>query len=135
MPKIQAVSPTDVSVVVVADGGSPAESADAIEIRTYFAGDADGLALASVHKAPPAGAPAPHAHDVDEIMYILEGELILGNRHYGPGSAILVPANTLYSFAYGEHGVRYLNFRPHSGRRWSKEEFMARRDAAREHDD
>jgi hypothetical protein len=130
VPKIRAITHDDAPTMVVADGGSASASADAVEIRMFFTGDeGDELVLSEVHKPPPAGAPAPHAHDVDEIMYVLEGELILGNRHYGPGSAILVPADTLYSFAYGETGVRYLNFRARRGQRVTKDEFMARRHA------
>src|SRR5262249_23569473 len=77
----------------------------------YFAGSEDTPALIDVRAGP--GKPSiPHAHGSDEIVYILEGSLILGRRICGPGTAILVPANTLYCFRVGSEGVRYLNFRP-----------------------
>jgi quercetin dioxygenase-like cupin family protein len=54
----------------------------------------------------------PHAHEHDEIIYVLEGELIVGSNRLGPGSSVFVPGNTLYSFRTGPNGLRFLNFRP-----------------------
>jgi hypothetical protein len=55
---------------------------------------------------------AVHAHDADEIIYILEGEILVGNRSLGRGSAIFIEAKTLYGYKTGPEGVRLLNFRP-----------------------
>lgn len=60
--------------------------------------------------APNTG-PAPHAHAVDEVFYILEGELRFGRQVYPAGSTIFIPALTLYSFTAGDDGCRFLNFR------------------------
>jgi uncharacterized cupin superfamily protein len=75
----------------------------------------------------------PHAHDEDEIIYVLEGSLEVGDRSYPAGSAIAVPAMTLYGFAAGPTGLRYLNFRARASARpyISKSEFLAERLARR----
>jgi quercetin dioxygenase-like cupin family protein len=69
-----------------------------------------------------------HAHLRDEIIFVVEGELILGSRVLKPGSSVYVAANTLYSFRAGPEGVHFVNFRPTAGAGYvSKEEFMANR--------
>ena len=52
-----------------------------------------------------------HAHDQDEIIYVLGGTMLLGNRKLGPGSSVYVAKDTLYGFAAGEDGLRILVFR------------------------
>lgn len=102
------------------------------EVRTYFEGTESSPFLIEVR----AGADKPtisHAHRVDEIVYILDGELRIGKHTYGPGSAILVPGDTLYSFHVGPEGVRYLNFRPRRDDSYvTAEQFMAERRARHE---
>jgi quercetin dioxygenase-like cupin family protein len=69
-----------------------------------------------------------HAHLRDEIIFVLEGSLILGSRVLTPGSSVYVAANTLYSFRAGDDGVHFVNFRPTAGAGYvSKDEFMANR--------
>ena len=51
-----------------------------------------------------------HAHDLAEIIYVLEGSMIFGNRELGPGSSVYIGADTLYGFAAGEKGLRILIF-------------------------
>ncbi len=69
-----------------------------------------------------------HAHLRDEIIFVVEGTLILGSRVLTPGSSVYVAANTLYSFRAGPEGVHFVNFRPTAGAGYvSKEEFMANR--------
>lgn len=53
-----------------------------------------------------------HAHDQDEIIYILDGEMHVGNRVLKPGSSLYVQGGTLYQFSAGSDGMRMLNFRP-----------------------
>lgn len=100
---------------------------DTQDMRVCFEGNDNAPSLVEVRCSPDKPA-VPHAHLVDEIVYVLEGELVVGNRHYGPGSAIYVPAETLYSFHVGPQGVRYLNFRPRRDDSYvSKDDFMTRR--------
>jgi quercetin dioxygenase-like cupin family protein len=51
-----------------------------------------------------------HAHDQAEIIYVLEGTMILGNRELGPGSSVYIGADTLYGFSSGDDGLRILIF-------------------------
>ena len=69
-----------------------------------------------------------HAHDRDEMMYIVDGEMHVGNRVLRPGSSMFISANTLYSFRSGPNGLHFLNFRPQGGARYIfKEDFLAER--------
>jgi quercetin dioxygenase-like cupin family protein len=69
-----------------------------------------------------------HAHLRDEIIFVVEGALILGSRVLQPGSSVYIAANTLYTFRAGPEGVHFVNFRPTAGAGYvSKEEFMANR--------
>jgi len=53
-----------------------------------------------------------HAHDEDEIVYILAGEMHLGGRVLGPGSTLSIAGGTFYGFKAGAEGLQFLNFRP-----------------------
>ena len=53
-----------------------------------------------------------HAHDEDEIIYILGGEMHLGSRVLGPGTSIAIAGKTFYGFKAGPTGLQFLNFRP-----------------------
>ena len=74
-------------------------------------GDKQSLQLVEVNYLPDADV-AVHAHDEEEIIYILGGEIWLGNRRLGPGGSVYIAGNTLYSFRAGPEGVRMLLFRP-----------------------
>lgn len=54
----------------------------------------------------------PHAHHEDEIVYITAGEIHVGKRVLGAGSAIYVERDTLYGLRAGPEGCTFLNFRP-----------------------
>ena len=66
---------------------------------------------------PGSDAPVPgdttgvHSHSEDEIIFVTSGEMRLGQKLYGPGTALAVAADTLYSFTAGPHGLRFVNFR------------------------
>ena len=60
----------------------------------------------------PAGAEAGvHSHSEDEVIFVIEGQMQLGKRLYGPGTALAIPADTLYSFGIGPEGLAFVNFR------------------------
>lgn len=68
-----------------------------------------------------------HAHDEDEIIFVREGEILLGNNVYGPGTSIFVAGHTLYGFSAGPNGLQILNFRPRQDFTFvTKKEFLAR---------
>lgn len=66
---------------------------------------------------PGSAAPTPgdkagvHSHSEDEIIFVIGGGMRLGQKVYGPGTAIAIAANTLYSFTAGPEGLRFVNFR------------------------
>src|SRR5215470_7231103 len=66
------------------------------ESRRLFGGP-DQLEALEV-RLPASTVVAPHAHDEDEIIYVLEGSITVGRRVITSGSAILVSEHTLYTF-------------------------------------
>ncbi|MBW8754293.1 MAG: hypothetical protein JF595_09085 [Sphingomonadales bacterium] len=52
-----------------------------------------------------------HSHSEDEIIFVTDGGIRLGNRLYGPGTAVAIAADTLYSFTTGPEGLSFINFR------------------------
>ena len=53
-----------------------------------------------------------HAHDEDEIIYVLNGELRLGQRSFSSGTSVFIAGGTYYTFRAGAEGLQILNFRP-----------------------
>jgi hypothetical protein len=60
----------------------------------------------------PDFAVALHFHSEDEIIVVTGGDIVLGNRSYGRGTAIAIPADTVYGFHTGPEGLSFINFRP-----------------------
>jgi quercetin dioxygenase-like cupin family protein len=52
-----------------------------------------------------------HSHTEDEVIVVTRGQIRLGNRLYGPGTAIAIAANTFYGFTTGPEGLSFVNFR------------------------
>ena len=52
-----------------------------------------------------------HSHSEDEIIFVTRGSMRLGNRLYGPGTALAIAADTMYSFTPGPDGLSFINFR------------------------
>lgn len=91
----------------------PGLSDDDRDARIIFhePGDKDSPQLFEVNYGPNAHI-AVHAHDEDEIMYVVGGEMIFGTRVLKPGSSIFIGGGAFYSFSTGAEGLRFLNFRP-----------------------
>lgn len=53
-----------------------------------------------------------HAHSEDEVIFVTSGQIRLGAKLYGPGTAVAIAANSLYSFLPGPEGLHFINFRP-----------------------
>ena len=84
-----------------------------IENGSQFIGDLDKgpwIHISSVE--PNSGGGPPHSHNVDEVIYIVEGSLTIGDRTCGPGTVIAIEKDTEYDFTSGQEGVRFLNIRP-----------------------
>lgn len=75
-------------------------------------GDKPGYLQVFEVKFPSGYRAAPHAHEQDEVMLILGGEMHVGKDILRPGSSIAIPAYTIYSFASGPEGLHFINFRP-----------------------
>ena len=80
-----------------------------VQYRFHHSGE-DTLNLFEV-KVPPDYQALPHAHGVDEIIAVVEGELHFGSQVLRSGSSVLIPGHTLYGFRAGPEGSRFLNFR------------------------
>lgn len=52
-----------------------------------------------------------HSHEEDEIIFITGGQMQLGQKLVGPGTAVAIAANTFYSFLPGPDGLTFINFR------------------------
>jgi quercetin dioxygenase-like cupin family protein len=61
---------------------------------------------------PPGADYAPHAHDHDESLWIIDGTIVFGveGRDYalGPGDRLMLPAGTVHTARAGRAGARYL---------------------------
>ncbi len=76
-------------------------------------------------KASPNLQGEVHAHEQDEIIYIVAGQMIFGRHVLNPGDSIAVPGMVLYSFKAGPEGVQFINFRPQKDPTYyRKDEFM-----------
>ena len=80
------------------------------DVRIMHAGTGDELQLFEARIEPHAEI-SLHAHAEDEIIFVLEGELIIGRKRLGPGASVFVAGHTLYGFRTGATGARFLNFR------------------------
>lgn len=54
---------------------------------------------------------AIHSHSEDEVIFVHTGSIRLGNRIYGPGTALAIAADTKYGFFSGPDGLGFVNFR------------------------
>lgn len=61
--------------------------------------------------APEVQAQGVHSHTEDEIIFVTDGQIRLGSRLCGPGTALAIAADTLYSFTAGPEGLSFVNFR------------------------
>lgn len=74
------------------------------------------------NRLPPVSGDAPallamaergvHSHSEDEIIVVTHGAMRLGQRLFGPGTAIAIARDTMYSFTPGPEGLAFVNYRP-----------------------
>jgi uncharacterized cupin superfamily protein len=81
-------------------------------VRVHHPGSAEDLQMFEV-RVPPNTDAAVHAHDNNEIIYIVEGEMRVGAHLLKAGASIYIQGRTLYGFVTGSQGVHFLNFRAH----------------------
>ena len=103
------------------------DSDDRMCHRIHHPGSDTDLQMFEV-RVPPGFTVESHAHDEDEIIFVLEGEMVLGARVLGAGSSAMIPGKTLYGFSAGADGLRFLNFRARRDVTFhTREQFMAQR--------
>ncbi len=87
-------------------GAGPAQWA--VRTKPYFEPAEIGMMLRVVEYAPDYVVEA-HSHAASEMIYILNGEVSIGDSHFGPGDAIHIEPNTVYGpLRAGAAGVRFL---------------------------
>jgi quercetin dioxygenase-like cupin family protein len=97
--------------------------------RIVHAGDDGALQLQDV-RYPPHSVIEPHAHRIDEIIFVTEGQLHVGAHVLVGGDSLYIPSHTLYGFRSGDDGVRFLLFRGERDSTYlSKEQLLAERRA------
>lgn len=57
------------------------------------------------------GGRGVHSHSEDEIIFVTSGTMRLGTKLHGPGTALAIAADTMYSFTPGPDGLSFINFR------------------------
>jgi len=73
--------------------------------------EASRIALFHVALHEPHRRDVPHSHSQDELIYIMDGSLVMGRSEYMPGTCLALPANVRYSVTTGAHGIKFINFR------------------------
>ena len=92
--------------------GGPQEPGGPIKRGSQFLGEMERGPWILVVSGEPGRVARPHSHEQDEIIYIIEGEMKMGNKTHGPGTMIFMEHGTEYGFTAGPQGVRFLNIRP-----------------------
>jgi quercetin dioxygenase-like cupin family protein len=69
------------------------------------------LWLHQTHMPRPTNQGGHHYHSEDEILFIVDGGVVLGNRTLPPGTSIAIDANTIYAFGVPDQGTKFINFR------------------------
>ncbi len=69
------------------------------------------IALFHVWRAEGNVRDRSHTHTQDELLYVLDGSLIVGGSEHGPGTCVAIPALTRYSLTSGPRGFAILNYR------------------------
>ncbi len=79
-----------------------------VRTKPYFEPAEVGMMLRVVEYAPHWVVEA-HSHAAGEIVYILDGEVSVGQERFGPGDALHIEPNTVYGpLKAGPQGVRFV---------------------------
>ena len=90
----------------------PTPPGDSRERGSQLIGDLEKGPWIHIESLEPGHVAQPHAHSQDEVIYITEGEITLGDRTCGPGTVIFLERDTEYGFTVSANGVRFLIIRP-----------------------
>ena len=92
--------------------GQPRPVDGTLETGSQFIGDLEKGPWIYINSLGANSAVETHSHTVDEVIYIVEGSLTIGDRTCGPGTVMAIEKDTEYEFTVGPEGVRFLNIRP-----------------------
>jgi quercetin dioxygenase-like cupin family protein len=67
--------------------------------------------LLHVSRQGESGQGPAHSHTQDEIIHVLGGTVLLGNRELTAGMSLCIPADLRYRISGGPDGYAFLNFR------------------------
>ncbi len=67
----------------------------------------DGMELQIVRVAPGGQIPS-HTHECPEFIYVLEGELIVGEQRLGPGGASVASVGSSHAGVRSEKGCTFV---------------------------
>jgi hypothetical protein len=70
----------------------------------------DSLHLFEV-RLPPNRKVDLHAHQEDEIIHVVAGQMTVGNQLLKAGDSVFISGMTLYGLQAGPDGVSFINFR------------------------
>lgn len=76
-----------------------------------FLGDKDAGPWVYLNSLEPDRVVPPHVYSMDEVMYVIEGQMTVGERVCGPGTILYNKAFHEYGFTVGPEGVLFLNVR------------------------
>jgi hypothetical protein len=78
--------------------------------RVYhkFLGESQAGPQAQIIEFEPGAAQATHSHGDDELLFVLEGELHLGDSVHGPGTAVFIEKHSNYAPSAGPQGLKFL---------------------------
>jgi hypothetical protein len=91
--------------------GEPSEPQEGLRFAYQSIGDRESKPWVYVQTSQPGRTAPTHSHGQDEVFYVLQGEMVLGESRCGPGTVIYIERGTEYGFTAGPEGVRFLNVR------------------------
>lgn len=69
------------------------------------------IALFHVWRGEGNAKDIPHTHTQDELIYLVDGSIVMGSYTFGPGTCLAIPADLRYSVTSGPDGMAFLNYR------------------------
>jgi hypothetical protein len=93
-------------------GAAPAPGEQVRYAEQLFGDLENGPWVHIITMMEPGYAADVHCHSQDEVIYIMEGEMILNGQSHRPGTVIFMEKETDYGFTVGPEGVRFMEMRP-----------------------
>jgi hypothetical protein len=69
------------------------------------------IALFHVVRAEGGVRDRSHFHTQDELIFVVDGSVVVAGVEHGSGTCLAVPAFTRYSLTSGDHGFAIVNYR------------------------